>query len=95
MEKTLTKKDLADLLAEAGRELNKTQAAEAVNVMLDAFTNTLKDGGTVDMFGFGKFPVTERAARSGINPATREKIEIAATKAVKFKSAKALKDALQ
>jgi len=86
---------VADLLAEAGLELNKTQAAEAVNVMLDAFTNTLKDGGTVDMFGFGKFTVTERAARSGINPATREKIEIAATKAVKFKPAKALKDALQ
>lgn len=93
MEKTLTKKDLADILAQAG--LNRTQAADAVNSMLDAFADTLKDGGTVDLYGFGKFTVSERAARSGFNPATREKIEIAASRSVKFKPAKALKDALQ
>lgn len=42
--------------------------------------------------GFGKFEVTERSARTGINPATKEKIEIPASKSVKFKPSKALKD---
>ena len=46
-------------------------------------------------FGFGKFSISERAARTGINPATKEKIEIAASKSVKFKASKALKDAVK
>ena len=57
--------------------------------------DTLKDNGTVDVFGFGKFSISERAARTGINPATKEKIEIAASKSVKFKASKALKDAVK
>lgn len=48
----------------------------------------------MDLYGFGKFTVAERAARSGFNPATKEKIEIPASRAVKFKPAKALKDVL-
>ena len=47
------------------------------------------------VFDFGKFSISERAARTGINPATKEKIEIAASKSVKFKASKALKDAVK
>lgn len=93
MEKTLTKKDLADLLADRNG-LTKAQAADVLGTLLDAWTDILKEGGSVDLYGFGKFTVAERAARSGFNPATKEKIEIPASRAVKFKPAKALKDVL-
>ena len=63
--------------------------------VFDTVADTLKDNGTVDVFGFGKFSISERAARTGINPATKEKIEIAASKSVKFKASKALKDAVK
>ena len=55
-------------------------------------TSELEKGNTVDLSGFGKFVVKEKAAHEGINPATMEKITIAAKKAVAFKPAKALKE---
>ena len=78
-----TKKDLAE------------KVAEAVNAVFAAISETLKDGGEVSVSGFGKFEVSERAARQGVNPATGEKIQIAASKAPKFKPAKALKEAVK
>ena len=54
-----------------------------------------KEDGVVDIYGFGKFSLSERAARMGLNPATGEKIEIPASKAVKFKASKSLKDAVK
>ena len=46
----------------------------------------LKEGDKVAILGFGTFSVNERPAREGINPATKEKIQIAAKKVVKFKA---------
>ena len=46
----------------------------------------------MDIFGFGKFEVTERGERDGINPVTMEKIRIKASKNVKFRPSKSLKD---
>lgn len=89
-----TKKDLADKAAEAA-EISKKQASEAVNAVFEAIADTLKDGGEVSVSGFGKFEVAERAARQGINPATGEKIEIAASRSPKFKASKALKDVVK
>ncbi len=69
----------------------KTQVAKCY----DAFIATLIEGikeGKVDLAGFGKFEVKDVAERQGINPATGEKITIAATKKVSFKAAKALKE---
>lgn len=89
-----TKKDLAGKVAESA-DLTKNKAAEAVNAVFEAISETLKDGGEVSVSGFGKFEVSERAARQGVNPATGEKIQIAASKAPKFKPAKALKEAVK
>ncbi|MCH4013749.1 MAG: HU family DNA-binding protein [Solobacterium sp.] len=89
-----TKKDLADRAAEAAG-ITKKEAAAAVNAVFDALAETLKDGGEASISGFGKFVVAERSARQGVNPATGEKIEIAASKSPKFKPAKALKDAVK
>ena len=78
----------------AKAELSKKQAEAAVAAVLGAVTDALADGEKVSLVGFGTFEVKERAARTGLNPRTKEKIEIAASKAPAFKAGKALKDAV-
>ena len=57
--------------------------------------NSVVAGDKVGLYGFGTFEPTERKARTGVNPQTKAKIQIAAKKGLKFKPAKALKDAMQ
>lgn len=87
----VTKKTLADKLADK-IGVTKKDANEAVNFLFEELANTLKEGGEVSINGFGKFVVVEKKARTGLNPLTKETIEIAATKAPKFKASKTLKD---
>jgi DNA-binding protein HU-beta len=90
----MLKKDLVDKIAmDAG--LTKKQAGAAVDSMLDSITAALKTGDTVLLTGFGKFEVRTRAARTGINPKTLEKINLPATKVPAFKAGKALKVAVK
>ncbi len=87
----LTKKVLAeDLAAKYG--WTKKDANEAVNYVFDEIGKTIKKGGVANINGFGKFSVVKKKARMGLNPATGEKIKIAASKAPKFKASKTLKD---
>lgn len=67
-------------------------ADEAVNAVLDIIGETLQKGDEVGLVGFGTFSVSNRAARIGVNPKTKEKIQIAATRTPHFKSGKGLKD---
>lgn len=78
----------------AKAELSKKDSEAAVTAVVDAITGALADGEKVSLVGFGTFEVKERAARTGLNPRTKEKIEIAASKAPAFKAGKALKDAV-
>ena len=94
MSNVVNKKDLVEKLAEEFG-CSKKDATAYVQCVFDTIADTLKNDGTVDVFGFGKFSLSERAARTGINPATKEKIEIAASKSVKFKASKSLKDAVK
>ncbi len=94
MAEIIKKQDLAAMLAEE-YGVSKKDASAYVQFVFDSISNTLKENGTVDVYGFGKFSLSERAARTGINPATKEKIEIAASKSVKFKAAKSLKEAVK
>ena len=94
MSNVVNKKDLAEKLSEEFG-CSKKDATAYVQCVFDTIADTLKNEGTVDVFGFGKFSVSERAARAGINPATKEKIEIAASKSVKFKASKSLKDSVK
>ena len=86
------KKDLMETIINECGVKTKTEAETIVNTLFDTIATELKHGSTVEIFGFGKFLVTERKARQGINPATGEKIQIPATKVVTFKPAKSLKD---
>lgn len=92
MEK-LTKKDIITNIA-ADSTSTKKEITEIVDSTLTQIFDALKDGKSVDLAGFGKFEITERKAREGFNPLTKEKIQIEASKSVKFKVAKALKEAV-
>ncbi|MEO5375529.1 MAG: HU family DNA-binding protein [Alphaproteobacteria bacterium] len=81
-----------DVAVAAG--LTKVDASKAVDAILNAITDALKDGDDVRLTGFGTFTVTERAAGVGRNPRTGEKIAIAASKTAKFSASKKLKDVL-
>ncbi|HEY3830230.1 MAG TPA: HU family DNA-binding protein [Solirubrobacteraceae bacterium] len=89
----MTKNDLADKVAER-TGLAASQAREALEAAIDAVADELAAGGEVALAGFGKFSVSDRAARQGRNPATGETINIAASKAAKFSAASALKSRL-
>ncbi len=89
----MNKTELAQHLSEKA-EIPAGQAKAAVEAFAEILTETLSRGGEVAIAGFGKFSVSDRAARQGVNPATGAKIDIAASKAPKFTAAKALKDAV-
>jgi DNA-binding protein HU-beta len=89
----MTKNDLADLVAER-TGLSGSQARQVVEATIDAVSDELARGGEVSLAGFGKFSVSQRAAREGRNPATGATIKIAASKAAKFSAASALKKRL-
>jgi DNA-binding protein HU-beta len=75
--------------------LSKKDAEMAVNAVLEIITDELQGKGTVAFTGFGTFSTSDRKARQGVNPATGEKIQIAATTVPKFKAGKSLKDAVK
>ena len=74
--------------------LSKKDAEAALKAFTDVVAEELKNGGKVQLVGFGTFEVGERTAREGRNPKTGETMTIAASKAPKFKAGKALKDAV-
>lgn len=90
----MTKADLVNAMAEKA-QLSKTDAEKALKAFTDAVSEALKAGEKVSLVGFGTFSVGQRAARTGQNPQTGAKIQIAAAKSPKFKAGKALKDAVQ
>lgn len=77
-----------ELAQQAGVNKNDVEA------IFDAISSELSNGGEVAIAGFGKFSVSERAAREGRNPATGETIQIKASKGAKFSAASALKQKL-
>ena len=83
------------IAAVAGQaELTKKDAEKAVKAFTDVIADELKKGEKVQLVGFGTFEVSERAAREGRNPHTGEAMKIKASKNVRFKAGKALKDSL-
>ncbi len=89
----MTKADLIDSVAnKAG--LAKQKAEELVNGLFDDIVGALKNGDKVNISGFGSFSVSHRKARTGRNPKTGETIQIAPSKAAKFRAGKALKESI-
>ena len=74
--------------------LSKAQTDQALTAFIEHLQTTLGQGDKISLPGVGQFEIAERAARQGRNPQTGEPINIPASKAVKFKAGKALKDAV-
>ncbi|MDE6755578.1 MAG: HU family DNA-binding protein [Muribaculaceae bacterium] len=81
----MNKTELINAIAEKAN-LTKVDAKNALDAALDAIAGALAANDKVALLGFGTFSVQEKDARTGINPRTKEKIEIPARKAVKFKA---------
>ena len=87
----MNKAELVAAMAEQAG-LSKKDAEAALKAFTDVVSDELKNGGKVQLVGFGTFEVSERAERGGRNPQSGEVMKIAASKAPKFKAGKALKD---
>ena len=90
----MTKSEFVDQVADRAG-LTKRDAANAVDAFLDTIESVLRRGSEVSFSGFGKFSISHRSAREGRNPATGERIQIAATRVPKFTAGAALKKAVK
>ena len=89
----MNKTELVEKIA-AGAGLSKVDAKKALDATVAAIKDALIAGDKIALVGFGTFAVSERPAREGINPATKEKIQIAAKKVAKFKAGAELAEAV-
>lgn len=90
----MTMEELTGAVANAAG-LTKITANKAIAALFDSIQNSLRQGDKITIAGFGTFEVADRAARQGRNPQTGEAIAIAATRMVKFKPGKGLKNAVK
>ena len=90
----MNKNELITAMSE-NANMTKVDAEKDLKAFIDTVTDELKNGGKVQLVGFGTFEVGERAERQGRNPQTGEEMTIAASKSPKFKAGKALKDAVK
>jgi DNA-binding protein HU-beta len=93
LEFPMNKTELIDAIA-ADCDLSKVVAQRVLESILSNVIQTVVDGDTVQLVGFGAFASGSRAARTGRNPRTGEELKIAAAKTVKFSAGKAFKDAV-
>ncbi len=90
----MNRKELVEAIL-ASKELNhltKKDADTYISTMLDTIKKAVKKGDDVSLIGFGTFTKVRRAARTGVNPATGEKIKIKAKTLPKFRPGKAWKE---
>jgi DNA-binding protein HU-beta len=90
----VTKSEFVDHVADRAA-ISKRDAGAAVDAMLDTIEGALSRGSEITFSGFGKFSVSQRSAREGRNPATGERIHIAASRVPKFTAGAALKKAVK
>ena len=89
----MTKDELVSKIAEdAG--ISKVEAKEALGAFTTQISEAIAKGENVSLVGFGTFSTSQRSARVGRNPQTGAEIQIEASKGVKFKAGKALKEAV-
>lgn len=87
----MNKSELVSAVAQKSG-LSKVDSKKALDAVLESIGEELQNDGKVVLVGFGTFSVTERSARKGINPRTKEAIDIPAKKVVKFKAGSKLSD---
>jgi DNA-binding protein HU-beta len=92
--KAMQKTDFVKSVAERAN-VSQKEAKQVIDAALDIITASLKGGEKVTLTGFGTFEVRQRQEREGVNPQTRQKIKIAATKTPGFSASSTLKEAVK
>jgi nucleoid DNA-binding protein len=90
----MTKAEFVDKLAEKGK-ITKKMATEVIELVFSTIGESLVNGDESAVPGFGKFSAVVRKERSGLNPRTKEKLNIPESKVPKFTAAKALKESIK
>ena len=91
----MSKQDIINAIADASG-ITKRSAAAALEALTNLITRELQKGNDITITGFGTFRVSNRAARSGVNPRNpSQRIQIPAMKVPSFKAGKTLKDAIR
>ena len=88
----VNKKTIAELIVAKNPSLSKKAAGEILDLIFNEISQAVKADKKVDISGFGKFVLKNTKARVGINPATKEHIQIPASKKPAFRAAKAFKE---
>ena len=88
----MNKTEFIDAVAKKA-SITKADARKVVGAFIDTVTESLEGGGNVVLTGFGTFEVREAKARNGVNPRTKEKLVIPATKRPAFRAGAVLKRA--
>jgi len=91
----MNKGDFIDAVQQRADLKSKAESKKVVEAVFGLIQDSLKKGEDVNITGFGKFTVTRRAARMGVNPQTGEKMEISASTLPKFRAGKSLKEAVK
>ncbi len=89
----MTKADIIDRIA-TGTGLTKIETEAVVNGFFTTVMQALEEGHAIDIRGFGSFKVRRRAARTALNPQTKEKIEVEARYVPVFKASREFRDAV-
>ncbi len=89
----MSKSDLVNAVVKA-TGMSRSAVDQAVSATLDEITNTLAEGGEVQLIGFGKFSVVSRGPSRGRNPRTKEVIDIPGSRRPVFKAGQKLKKAV-
>ena len=90
----MIKSELIDKLAAENTHLTHSEVERVINVVLGRMTQSLSEGGRVELRGFGAFSVRGRPARTGRNPRTGETVDVPAKSVPFFKSGKELRERL-
>lgn len=95
----MNKEDLINKVAESATiksaKLTKSEIRDTVDTIFACISEALASGEKFQYIGFGSFGVKERATRNGVNPRTREKIEIQGKKVAYFTPGKKLADQIK
>lgn len=89
----MNKTQLINTMAEKSG-LSKKDAEAALNAFTETVVETVKAGDKIQLIGFGTFEASERAARDGVNPLTKEPMHIPSSKNLRFRAGKAVKEQL-
>lgn len=90
----INKDALVDAIAKKN-DMSKKDVEVVIDDLTDEITKSIKIGNKVTITGFGTFRLSKRAAREGINPQTKARIQIPAMNVPKFTAGKALKEAVK